>query len=725
MCSDRLQYPYLRSFVWGVLFLLAFAGTVRSSPDIGTPDSPGTLNILMLYSFGYGKPIDRIFEPGLRSLLEARIPAQINYFTEILEWSRFADEDYEEKLVELFRHRYSKVKIDLVITFLKPALDFTLKYRDDLFPNVPVVYTLIEEDIERIGFRPQTTGVYAEVDIEGTVNTILQVHPDTKKIAVISGASPIAQTWEAKARKVHSRLAKDIEFIYLSKLPINDLLKKVSELPERTVVLFLLYFQDGSGRFFIARDVVQDISRASNAPVYGLVDIFLGRGIVGGKLNSAEVLGRTAGDLGARILSGEDVQYIPEITKAPNVNMFDWRELKRWKIGRHVLPAGSDVRFRELSFWETYKWLIAGVLALCIIEAILIFILLLNRKRRKLAEYELSASEKKFRNLIENAPVGISITLPDETAIEANSTLLEMFGYESKDEFLKIPISTLYYDPEDRKRFLQAVNRNIVKDFETRFKRKDGTVFWGTITSVSQVTETGTVQIVNVLEDITERKQSEEKIRTNLEEKEILLKEIHHRVKNNLQSISGLLNLQAAYGDDVRVSKILKDSQNRILSMALIHERLYQLEDLSRIDFSDYVYQLSRQLKGSYGSIAENIFVRTECEEVFFNLDTAIPCGLIITELVSNALKHAFPEGTGEIWIRLKTSGKGVYELSVSDNGIGMPSEVDFESATTLGLTLVQSFVEFLAGTIELDRDEGTAYRITFREYEECPVEML
>jgi PAS domain S-box-containing protein len=725
MCSSRSQYPYLKALVWGVLLLLAFSSTARSNSDIATPANSRPLNVLMLYSFGYGKPIHRIFESGFRPILETRTRAQINYFTEILEWSRFADEDYEEKLVELFQHRYSKIKIDLIITFLKPALDLTLKYREDLFPGVPVVYTLIGEDVERVELGSQSTGIYAEVDIEGTVNTILQIHPDTDKIAVISGASTVAQAWEAKARKVHSGLSKDIEFIFLSKLPLNDLLKKVSELPERTVVLFLLYFLDGSGRFSIATDVVQDISRASSAPVYGLNDIFLGRGIVGGKLNSAEVLGSTVGDLGARILLGEDVQNIPEITKAPNVNMFDWRELKRWKIDQHVLPAGSDVRFRELSFWETYKWLIIGILAVSIIEAILIFIMLLHRKQRKRAEHELSESEKKLRNLIDNAPVGISITSLDGIATEANPTIIKMFGYESKDEFLKVPMSTLYSDPEDRKQFLEVVSRGTVKDFETRFKRTDGTVFWGKITSVSQFTETGTVQMVNVLEDVTDRRQNEEKIRANLEEKEILLKEIHHRVKNNLQSISGLLNLQATYGDDVWVSKILKDCQNRILSMALIHERLYQLEDLSRIDFSDYVYQLARQLKNSFGSVAENVFVRTECEDTFFNLDTAIPCGLIITELVSNALKHGFPNSNGEVWVRLKTSEKGEYELSVSDNGIGLPSEMDFESATTLGLMLVRSFVEFLAGTIELDRDEGTAYRITFREYEECPMEML
>ena len=127
----------------------------------------------------------------------------------------------------------------------------------------------------------------------------------------------------------------------------------------------------------------------------------------------------------------------------------------------------------------------------------------------------------------------------------------------------------------------------------------------------------------------------------------------------------------------------------------------------------------------SFGSIAETIYIRTECEDVFFNLDTAIPCGLIITELVSNALKHGFPNGSGEVWIRLRVTETGEYELSVSDNGVGLPPEVDLGSTKSLGLMLVRSFVEFLAGTIELDREKGTTYRITFREYEECPVEML
>lgn len=234
-------------------------------------------------------------------------------------------------------------------------------------------------------------------------------------------------------------------------------------------------------------------------------------------------------------------------------------------------------------------------------------------------------------------------------------------------------------------------------------------------------------------QEIRERRKAEEKLiesrnqlETSLMEKEVLLKEIHHRVKNNLQAISGLFNLQAAHAKDEEVNKVFRESQNRINSMALIHERLYQVTDLNRIDFSDYVYQLVRHLKVSYGATAENVFVRTDCQEVVFNLDTAIPCGLIVTELVSNALVHAFPDNRpGEVWIRIEKGANGEFIMSVSDNGIGLPRNVDVENPDSLGLILVKSFVQLLSGTIQQEGQEGTVFRIVFKEYEECGADRL
>jgi two-component sensor histidine kinase len=217
--------------------------------------------------------------------------------------------------------------------------------------------------------------------------------------------------------------------------------------------------------------------------------------------------------------------------------------------------------------------------------------------------------------------------------------------------------------------------------------------------------------------DITERKLAEEQIKASLKEKEVLLREVHHRVKNNMQVIISLLRLQAASVKDKKFSDLLKESQDRIQSMALIHEKLYRSEDFARVDFDGYLRGLARELFRSYGIDRSKIALKTEFGGVSLGLDNAVPCALIINELISNSLKHAFPEEReGEIEIAFhSTKGEDV-ELRVGDNGIGLPRDLDFRNTESLGLNLVTILAENqLRGSIELDSTGGTKFLIRFK----------
>ncbi|UIE39608.1 histidine kinase dimerization/phosphoacceptor domain -containing protein [Leptodesmis sichuanensis] len=218
--------------------------------------------------------------------------------------------------------------------------------------------------------------------------------------------------------------------------------------------------------------------------------------------------------------------------------------------------------------------------------------------------------------------------------------------------------------------------------------------------------------------ELAERKKAEAQLKISLREKESLLKEIHHRVKNNLQVISSVLRLQSDYVKDAQVLELFKDSQNRIRSMALIHEKLYQSSDLSRINLSEYLTELTGNLMRSYTSGAVPIRLKITSGDVWLNIDTAIPCGLIINELVSNSLKHAFPrpQETNEIEIEIQQTDAEQFTLTVRDNGIGFPETLDFRNTESLGLELVCIFTEQLGGRIELDRSNGTAFTLTFSE---------
>jgi two-component sensor histidine kinase len=209
-----------------------------------------------------------------------------------------------------------------------------------------------------------------------------------------------------------------------------------------------------------------------------------------------------------------------------------------------------------------------------------------------------------------------------------------------------------------------------------------------------------------------------ERIQASLQEKEVLLQEIHHRVKNNLQVISSLLNLQANRLEEPRALDALRDSRSRVRSMALVHEKLYQSPDLARIDFADYTRALTRSLFSSYQAHPQGIAVRSQIDDVFLSIDRAIPCGLILSELVSNALKHAFPDGrSGEITIGLHVQ-EGNKVLTVADNGVGLPAEIDVQHRGSLGLQLVNTLTTQLDGTLTLDREGGTTFKVTFPEVE-------
>jgi two-component sensor histidine kinase len=215
--------------------------------------------------------------------------------------------------------------------------------------------------------------------------------------------------------------------------------------------------------------------------------------------------------------------------------------------------------------------------------------------------------------------------------------------------------------------------------------------------------------------DITERKLILEQINQSLQEKEVLLKEVHHRVKNNLQVISSILNLQSSYVKDEATINVLRESQNRIKSMAFIHESLYQADNFSSINFADYVVNLLQNLMQSYSKLNQTVKLNVQLETIFLNLDLAIPCGLIINEIISNALKYAFVENKegDEITIKIKKIDERV-QLFIGDNGVGLPENIDYKNTESLGLQLVVTLVGQLFGNIELDSVNGTKYTISF-----------
>lgn len=340
---------------------------------------------------------------------------------------------------------------------------------------------------------------------------------------------------------------------------------------------------------------------------------------------------------------------------------------------------------------------------------------------RKWAEEALRESEERYRLLAENSLDLIELIDLDGNVMYASPSHYYVIGYTPNELVYQNLFSFVHHDdvPQALAAINGLLNSTTRKTIELRLHRKNGE--WIAMEALlSGIPGPGNAvhRILFSARDITARQQAEEHLKSSLKEKEVLLKEIHHRVKNNLQIISSLLNLQSGYIQDSQAGEMFKESRNRVKSMALIHERLYQSKDLARIDFAEYVRNLTTHLFRSYGVNTHAVGLKIAVGKILLDIDTAIPCGLIINELVTNSLKYAFPPGVaGEIRIDLHRENNGCLALVVSDNGAGLPPDFDFHNTDSLGLQLVSTLTEQLEGTIQLERDSGTTFKILLQPH--------
>jgi PAS domain S-box-containing protein len=362
---------------------------------------------------------------------------------------------------------------------------------------------------------------------------------------------------------------------------------------------------------------------------------------------------------------------------------------------------------------------------------------------RKQAETALRASEERFRLLVEGVQDYAIYLLDPEGRIATWNTGAERIKGYTAAEVLGRPFSR-FFPPDEQARgtparlLAQAVREGHYVGEGWRV-RKDGSQFWASVVITALRAADGQLRgFAKVTRDSTERRAAEQaleaanaqlerrvaertaelealntRLEASLREKEVLLKEIHHRVKNNLQVVSSLLSMQSATVQDPAVHDFVQESERRIQAMALVHETLYQGSDVAQFHLAAYVEALSQQLARAYGVDPGRIVVRSQVEGVVLPLDTAMPCGLLLSELLSNCLKHAFPGGAvGDVTVML-TNTQDHLTLRVSDNGCGFPEHLDFRQTESMGLQLVRALTEQLQGTMALERDGGTAFTVT------------
>jgi PAS domain S-box-containing protein len=362
----------------------------------------------------------------------------------------------------------------------------------------------------------------------------------------------------------------------------------------------------------------------------------------------------------------------------------------------------------------------------------LVALALWDRSSDDAADAERRQAEARYRSLIEQIPAVTFMGSLSGDVIElyVSPQIEALLGF-SQEEWLGDPF--LWFNqlhPDDR----EPCNREFARGcrtggpFRAEFRAftRDGRVVWIRGEARMIRDENGRPTFIQgIAYDITDSKRAEEAVRAHAEqmkislaEKEVLLKEIHHRVKNNLQVISSLLKLQSSHVQDKSALDMFNESQNRVHAMALVHEKLYQSRNLSQIDLGEYVASLTGLLQGSYRTRLDPVAVTSDIGNAFVGIDIAVPLGMIINELVSNSLKYAFPSGRGgHIHLQLRDGSAGQRVLCVRDDGVGFPQDVDFRETTTFGMQLVCALTEQIGGSIEMvATGDGTEFRISFRE---------
>lgn len=341
----------------------------------------------------------------------------------------------------------------------------------------------------------------------------------------------------------------------------------------------------------------------------------------------------------------------------------------------------------------------------------------MTEKRIQLDEY--------LGQAFDRIPVAMIVVNQRGEITRLNQLAETTFGYSS-DELIGHTVEKLiparYHGrhPAYRSGFLAETNaRPMGAGRDLSGLRKDGSEFPVEI-GINPVQTGEGPMVLSVILDLSERKQSEKRIQDALQQKDLLLREVHHRVKNNLQVIHSLLDLQALRSEDKAVAGMLRDSQNRIRSMALIHQTLYQSQNFARVNFQRFLDELLPRLTEAYGHLSSQVKIRVQAHDVSLPINEAIPCGLIVNELVSNALKHGFPDQqNGAIDVAITQDGSSRVELSISNDGAPIPDDLDLLKTGSLGLQLVHLLTRQLHGALEIQRGQPTRFTLSFQLGEE------
>jgi len=734
---------------------------VLAMPEMGRAFSPTTPisdksprpRVLILHSY---YPTftwtDRITE-GIQTAFSESEYAHAELYFEHMDAKRHPDAIYLDQYARLLSAKFPKPDaVDLILCSDDQALNFLLERADTLFPDVPVVFCGVngyQSEMRRR--RHRLTGVIEAIDPKRTLETALALQPGIREVLVITDITRTGRAIERAARKTFALFENQLSFRYVSDLSMEALQGEVASLPKHAIVFLFVFNRDNQGRDFTHEESLRLIDSRCRVPIYGPWTFYLGHGIVGGMLTSGAMQGRTAAHLALRILRGEPAEGIPIVTKSPNHYLFDHSQLARYGLPEDKLPPGSSVIQRDTRFYEKYRYRIWAAAAALMVQTAIIVLLLINTRRRRVAEMELSASEQRYRTLIETIRDGVFIIDREGTLVYLNPEFKKITGY-APSKFIGRPFAEILA-PRDiqstMERFQRGLTGEEIPVYEVMVKHKGR----GTVPIELKVTsmlnaDGEAVGRIGVARDIRERKEVEEekmRLQSQLQRAQkmeaigTLAGGVAHDLNNILSGIVSypdLLLIQLPENSPLRkpVQTIQASGQKAaaivqdLLTLARRGVTASEVVNLNQV-VSEYLESPEFEALKSFHP---NVEVEFRKEKSLLNIMASpIHLSKSLMNLVSNAAE-AMPSG-GKIQITTENryvdqplSGydhveEGDYVvLRVADSGVGIPLEdqerifepfytkkVMGRSGTGLGMAVVWGTLKDLNGYIDVESSEG------------------
>jgi PAS domain S-box-containing protein len=712
-------------------YLFAACATVGTGSSASFAQAPQK-SVLTLYAAGPYSPGAALMDSALHRILSEGLGGRLDYYREYLDVARFPGRSHLDAVETFLQVKYGGRRFDLILATSDAALDFVTRYRDVLSYGTPVVFAKSTP----IDGLPNGTGLIARVNFRDTLASAVQIQPDIQRVVVVSGASEFDKFYEAVARDQFKTFEGRLAFTYLSGLPLKEVLRQVAILPARSIVFLANLAEDGAGERFLPAEIFERLSAAASVPTYTWLTTGMGKGIVGGRLLSPEVLARPMADLGLRVLGGERPETIPVVEVDWSVTEFDWRQLERWGINESRLPTGSTLLFRRRGAWEQHGPYIAGSAVIAAIQAGFIVTLLLQRSRRaraerahREAEEALRKSQERYTMAAAAGSVGVWDWHLATNEIFVDPEIHQLLGFETGEIPDQLADWQSLVHPEDVTPTLARAQACIdgdtdVYQIEHRMLHRDGTVRWFLSRgSLFRGVDGTPSRLIGTAIDITARKRAERAIREN----EAALEHSHREVRD----LAGRL-IEAQEAERARIARDLHDDVSQQLAGLAIalsgfrrrvavpgDDRL--LEDVASLQqrtiaLADNVRHLSHELHpdvlqhtglpaalSSYcAELQQHHAIELTCRAEWDveSLDPGIALCLyrVAQEALRNVVTHA---DARRAEIRLEDTGAAA-ELTITDDGKGFDITKARLKRNTLGLVSINERVRLAGGTVTI-----------------------